>query len=233
MAIKAAFLTSLGFAQAASAADMPAKAPVYKVPAAVAPYNWTGIYVGLQGGYGWGRSEQYDGPAFGSATTGQYNMNGWVGGGTIGANWQTGMWVLGVEGDLSASSIKGGGNTTPSWGCAVADGCTTEVKWFGTARVRVGAAFDRSLVYITGGGAFGSVRVAIAATTPSIEGTVNRTGWSAGAGYEYAFSPNWSGKLEYLHVDLGRDFTWWQFGAIPGLSRASFDVARVGINYKF
>jgi outer membrane immunogenic protein len=217
----------LAVASAAHAADLAVKAPVYKAPIVV-PFSWTGFYLGGQGGVAWGQSEQYD--PFG-ASSGKYDIKGGFGGGTVGYNWQIANWVLGVEADASASDVKGGGNSSLTWGCAVPGGCVTDVKWFGTARARVGYALDQWLVYGTGGAAFGRVNTSIANSIFS--GSNDRTGWTAGAGIEYAFTPHWSAKAEYLHVDLGSDYQWTTFGADPGLSRAHFDLIRGGINYRF
>ena len=216
------------FAAPAIAADMPVKAPVYK--AAPAPlFNWTGFYAGIQGGYGWGTSRQFDPLGNGSLP---YNMRGWVGGGTLGANWQNGSWLLGVEADISDSGIKGSTNTHPTWGCIVANGCFTDVNWFGTVRGRAGVVADKWLVYATGGYAYGNVHVGIL-TDPANDSTVSRSGWTAGGGIEYALAPNWTAKLEYLYVNLGRDFQWTTFTGDPGLARATFGVVRAGLNYKF
>jgi outer membrane immunogenic protein len=219
-------LFAIGFAQAADLAPAPVyPAPVYK---AVPVFSWTGFYVGGQGGFAWGQSEQYD--PFG-ATTGRYDISGGFGGGTVGYNWQVNSWVFGLEGDISGSGIKGGASSSPSWGCVVPGGCVTEVKWFGTARGRVGYAAGPWLFYGTGGAAFGSVHTFIATT--AFDGTVDRTGWTAGAGIEYGFAPHWSVKVEYLHVDLGSNFQWTTFAADPGLTRAEFNLIRGGINYRF
>src|SRR3954466_5694264 len=99
-----ALAVAAGFAQSASAADMPAKAAAI---APVAAPSWTGFYLGISGGYGWGRSEQTDISVFGPFTSGQYSIDGVVLGATAGYNWQTGPLVLGVETDLSFASIRG------------------------------------------------------------------------------------------------------------------------------
>ena len=139
-------LLALGVASA-SAADiqrrqaMPAKAPVYVTPV----YNWTGPYVGIQGGYGWGTSD-YSAPFAGSSTP-----KGGLVGGTLGYNWQMGQAVFGLETDLAWSGIRG--DTT----CAVATTCETRNNWLGTTRARLGFAADRFMPYVTGGAAYGGV----------------------------------------------------------------------------
>jgi outer membrane immunogenic protein len=178
-----------------------------------------------------GGSQQYD--SFGNAST-PYDIKGGFGGGTVGYNWQISNWVLGVEGDISKSDIKGAGDSAPGYSCSFPGGCVSDIKWFGTVRGRAGYAAGAWLLYGTGGAAFGRVHTGFSPTT-TFDGTNNRTGWTAGAGIEYGFAQHWSAKLEYLHVDLGKDFQWTTFlnGTDPGLTRASFDLVRGGVNYRF
>src|ERR1035441_6968515 len=116
---------ALGMVQASSAADLPVKAPVYKAPVVAPLYNWTGPYIGIAGGYGWGHSNQTDPGISTTGTTGttgpadgSYLVSGGILGGTLGYNWQQGPWVFGVEGDYSWADINGSSNvcgpTTPS-----------------------------------------------------------------------------------------------------------------------
>src|SRR3954466_12440902 len=175
---------------AASAADMahrrmPAKAPAYVDQ----QYNWTGFYAGINGGYGFGNSEW-------SAATGSnsFNTSGGLVGGTIGYNQQMGQLVVGVEGDVDASWIKG---TTAAAPCTTS--CETSNSWIGTARGRIGYAFNRVMPYATAGAAFGDIKA-----TPAGFGGVSDTnvGWTAGAGVEVALAGRWSAKAEYLYADL-------------------------------
>jgi opacity protein-like surface antigen len=115
------------------------------------PYNWTGFYVGINGGGGWGDS-RHDFEAAGT-TTGDYRISGATAGGTLGANLQAGGLLLGVEGDMNWSDI-GGSDSCPNPNFT----CRTRNKWFATARGRVGDALDRFLPYITAGAAFGEIR---------------------------------------------------------------------------
>jgi outer membrane immunogenic protein len=107
----------------------------------------------------------------------------------------------------------------------------SDVQWFGTVRGRLGYAAGPWLVYGTGGVAFGNVKTSIEQS--SFSGSVDRAGWTAGAGVEYQFLANWSAKVEYLHVDLGNDIRWTTFGNDPGLTSVDFDVVRAGVNYHF
>src|SRR5664279_190864 len=99
----------LGFTSVASASDMPVKAPA---PIVAPLYNWTGPYIGIAGGYGWGHSNQTDsGISIAGENDGSYAMNGGIIGGMLGYNWQQGPWVFGAEGDYSWADISGSSNT--------------------------------------------------------------------------------------------------------------------------
>ena len=199
----------------ASAADlparMPAKAPVYVAPMA---YNWTGFYLGLNGGYGFGRSEYS-----GALSSGSFDAGGGLFGATVGYNWQTGPLVFGLEGDIDWSGMKGSG------ACG-AFSCDTRNDYLSTIRGRLGYAMDRWMPYITGGAAIGNVKTSIAGV-----GDTNNTkaGWTVGGGIEASLMGPWTAKVEYLHVDLGSADT-----ALAGTSaKFTSDIIRGGINYKF
>lgn len=169
----AAFVLPL--AGPALAADLPVKAPVYKAPVAAPFYDWTGFYVGLNGGYSWGRSETDFSVAGVPLFSTSQNLNGWVFGGQAGYNWQFNRnWLFGLEADLQATGQKGTlglpgitvGPICPG-PAAVALPCTTatttagfeqKLPWLGTARARFGfLPADQVLLYVTGGLAFGEV----------------------------------------------------------------------------
>jgi len=216
---------SLGFAQAASAADMPTKAPM--APAMVAPiWNWTGFYVGIEGGGGWGRTNQVD---TAGTTTNPYNQNGALVGGTIGYNWQMTNWVLGVEADWSWANINGA-VAVPV--CA-APGCFTNLQSFGTGRARLGYAWDRWLVYATGGAAWGHIKVGqdSCAGALTICGTRDQLGWTVGGGVEAYVVPKWSVKVEYLYADFGNPV--YYTPVIPVSATEKVNIIRGGINYHF
>ena len=203
----------------AAAADLarPAPAPYYKAPVMAPMFSWTGFYIGLNGGGGFGRST-WD-------SRGSFNTSGGVIGGTVGYNYQVGQAVVGVEGDIDWANIRGTTNNA----CAL--GCKTSDSWLSTVRGRLGYAADRFMPYITGGVAFGDVK----ATTPGFVGASNdRAGWTLGAGLEYAVAQNWSLKAEYLYVDLGK----FNCGAACGAAvtdNVSFttNLVRAGVNYHF
>jgi outer membrane immunogenic protein len=213
---------------AALAADLPPpvatpRAPAVYVPVA-APFSWTGIYIGVNGGGEFGQSN-WTSPAF--APTGNFNVSGFLVGGTIGGNYQIGSFVIGIEGDGDWADINGTTNNS----CA--PGCETKSTWLATVRGRAGYAWDRVLFYGTGGAAFANVQAA-AGVLPFSSST--QVGWTAGGGIEYAFSPNWTAKVEYLFVDLQN--------ASCGVGNCSLgggttnvglteNIIRGGINFKF
>jgi outer membrane immunogenic protein len=213
---------ALGIASA-SAADierrvMPAKAPAYVSQM----YNWTGFYVGINGGYGFGKSNWSD--VLG--TTGDFNVNGAMAGGTLGYNLQTGVWVWGLEGDIDYSWMRGS-VTNAAIGCF---GCETRNRWLATGRGRIGYAWDRFLPYITGGVAFGDIK---ATNTFGASETKTKIGYVLGAGVEYAFLGAWSAKVEYNYVDLGKGTC---SAATCGLDtdvKFRTNIVKVGVNYRF
>jgi outer membrane immunogenic protein len=203
--------------QAAVAADLPRRPPPdYPVKAQpLRAFDWSGFYVGVNGGYGWG-SSRYD---FGAAGANRFNVNGGLAGGTIGYNYQFGQTVVGIEGDFDWANLNG------SSAC-VAGICQTKVDWLSTVRGRLGYAIDRFMPFVTAGAAFGDVK----ANIPGLGSQSNtQAGWTVGGGAEYAFAPNWTIKAEYLYVDLGK-FNCTTCGANVKFNE---NIVRAGLNYKF
>src|ERR1700722_9739543 len=157
----------MGTAAAADLPPRPAPAPYYKAPAFVQAYNWTGFYIGVNGGGGFGRST-WD-------STAPFNISGGLAGGTLGYNYQIGPAVLGVEGDIDWADIKGTTNSACLFGCKTSD------HWLSTVRGRLGYAADRFMPFISGGAAFGDIKT----STPGFAGaTQTNVGWTLGAGLE-------------------------------------------------
>ncbi len=228
----ATMIAAAGLSQIALAADLPrrsASAPMFS-PTPV--YNWTGIYVGLNGGGGWGHQDplnlitnRFDGASV--------DFSGGVFGGTAGAQIQSGHVVIGFEADLDWAGLKGSGTFVPTIGSVAVGGpvnANTSVDWEATARARVGYAHDNWLFYATGGLALLGAKTTF---TPLLGGTcgtfgiVNcsgtnkQVGAALGGGVEYGITPNVSAKLEYLY-----------------LTAASLDIShhseiRAGLNYRF
>lgn len=211
IAALAAFAGQAGAADLARRQQMPVKAPYMEQI-----YNWTGFYLGINGGGAWGRSN-WD-------TLGNIDISGGTVGGTVGYNYQVNQAVFGVEGDINWSDIKG------SAGCGVGINCQTQNEWLGTARARVGYAFDRIMPYVTGGAAFGNIK-ATQTGLPSTDDT--KVGWTLGGGVEAAFAPNWSAKIEYLYVDLGHLSCGAVSCGVPTNVDFRTSLVRGGVNYRF
>jgi outer membrane immunogenic protein len=191
--------TTALFASQAVAADL--GRPIYKAPVVVAaPMMWNGFYIGINGGLAAG-----DASASITGVPGSLDITsrGGFGGGQIGYNWQfSPNWVLGVEADFQGGSIEGSVSLNGLGGGISAGSKTTA---FGTARGRVGYAFGNSLLYATGGYAYGKNELFVTGLGGGISIERNHSGWTAGAGLEHAFAPNWTAKVEYLYVDLGSE----------------------------
>jgi len=212
----------LVMAPRADAADL-SLAPLYKAPPSemTQAYNWTGFYLGLNGGGGWGDSHWQG--------VGRADLSGGQVGGTAGYNWQIGRSVLGVEGDIDWNHMQGT-NLSPL--CPGTGGsCSTTETWLSTVRGRAGYAFGSVLPYVTGGLALGDIRAA----TPGFAGASNTSaGWTAGGGIEFGLTGNWSAKAEYLYVDLGRFNCGVNCNGLPTDNVSMHDnVVRAGVNYRF
>ena len=214
-------------ASTAHASDLPSRrAPIYS---AVPYFTWTGFYAGVNAGFGWstGTSRYYD-PAFGRIGGG--SKNGFVGGGQVGYNYQMGMFVLGAEGDLQYAAV---GNKGASYGNTYFPGENN--GFYGTIRARLGVAFDRVLVFGTGGLAYGDIggnRPVDTELGNHRDNSIN-AGWTLGAGAEYAVTDNIVARVEgsYVNLDTKDNYV---LGDRIGLRRdTEFGVLRAGLNYKF
>jgi outer membrane immunogenic protein len=244
------FCALIAFGAPAFAADLPPapapRAPVVYVPPVLPVYNWSGVYLGINGGYGFGSSEWTDplNPS-GSTSSGTFNTSGGLVGGTLGVNFQTGGFVFGVEGDWDWQGLQGTSTNVfctsvfTSTALTSGAGCETKSDWIATIRGRAGYAADRVLFYGTAGGAAGNVQVGL--NTLPLQSTTEY-GWTAGAGIEWAFADNWTAKVEYLFVDLGN--TTCNNSANCGFDTANLNAAndsvkftesmiRAGVNFKF
>ena len=215
----------------ARAADLAAPTLPPPVPAL---YNWNGVYVGVNGGWGDGNSNWTDGTL---GETGRFQISGYLAGGSAGFNYQVGAYVFGIEGDFDWSHLTGGSGFTCG---AIADavspptGCQTQSEWLGTVRGRVGYAVNSVLIYGTGGAAFGNIQTGL--IPPSTFDSSTETGWTIGAGIEVGFAPNWTAKAEYLFVELP-DATCTTVvncgGAVGSTVSFNESIVRAGINFKF
>jgi outer membrane immunogenic protein len=260
-------LVTAAFAAVAASSALAADMPVKARPVVVAVYDWTGFYIGGNVGYSWGRSRT-DVSYYNNATnalfargSGDFDMDGWVAGGQAGYNWQRERWVFGLEGDIQATGQKGSAlftcvgplcsNNTAINPALAPVNVTLENKldWFATFRGRVGYTFVPTVLgYVTGGLAVGGVQGSGVITGFNANGAAisaafsnddTQVGWTVGAGLEASLGGNWTGKIEYLYLDLGRFHTTALLLANAPAVRAEFSshitdhIARVGVNYRF
>jgi outer membrane immunogenic protein len=239
---------------AARAADMQLKA----APAPAPVYSWTGFYAGLNGGYGlaedpFSQTLTGGGLTESSSINSRVTPNGGIFGGQLGYNYQSGHAVFGVEGDFQWSGQRDtagcGLECVSEAGSAITLGSAEQsIKWFGTARGRLGWADNGWLLYITGGGAWAGIDATTAfsesagAVSFAQSGTTSftRAGWVLGGGTEVRISGPWSAKFEYLYMDFGGISDTMTviepgFGAVASLttnSKLQDHIIRAGLNYK-
>jgi outer membrane immunogenic protein len=223
-------VAAVGLSTGALAADMrmPMKAP----PAPIAAvFSWTGFYVGINGGWGWGRSRWELLPL--GLNEGSHRPDGGTVGGQIGYNWQVGGWVFGLEAQGNWADFHGS-NVSLVFPTATN---RTHIDAFGLFTGKVGYAWDHFMLYAKGGAAVQSVDYRYFTTASGVTGgTADETRWGAsvGVGIEWAFAPNWSAGLEYNHLFMGkRDIT---FAPLPNVTdrvRLDTDVFTARVNYRF
>lgn len=201
-------------------------------------FSWTGFYIGGHLGYGWGtsssanRSGVGNGDAFDGASGFTIEPRGWLGGVTLGYNWQTDAFVFGVEGDLGYLGAEDSQRSSTAFTSADYGG-------YGTLTARIGYSDDRWLFYGKGGAAFADIEnragAVVGGVNDASDFTKNHdvhTGWALGGGVEFAFQPNMSLKAEYLYMDFGDDDS----GNLDGdVFRHENDIhtLKVGLNYSF
>jgi outer membrane immunogenic protein len=224
----------LGLMSPALGADLPMKAPVVATPM----YDWSGFYVGVYGGGGFGNHNLNNalGPLGFANYTINYDSTGGIGGGEVGYNVQSGNYVIGVEGDGFWSGIKGSDRSQFNNGAlpifAIDE---TKLRYGGSFRARGGIALDRILLFVDGGWAAGSL--VHTNTVPGVgvdSFTVQRSGLTAGGGIAYAITNNLIGKFEYRYYDFGRfvrsnPIT----GVLPYTVDSTYSVVTLGLDYKF
>jgi outer membrane immunogenic protein len=223
----ARIVAATAFVAAASSASAADLRPAYKGPApvAVAAYNWSGLYVGVHGGYGTGELNSNI-----LGTTGKRDIDGWFGGGQIGWNWQAAgsPWVFGIEVDASFGSIEDS-VTTPGFGSL-----SIETKSFGTVRGRVGYAVDRVLFYATGGYAWVDNEMTIGLTGFGTFNSSNtHSGWTVGGGVEWALADAWTAKVEYLYINTSAEPYFLSVLGPGGEFNPEIHTFRLGLNYRF
>jgi outer membrane immunogenic protein len=198
--------------------------PSYSAPEMMSqPNDWTGFYVGVLGGYGFGNTDTTGG------STSSIQTNGVLGGVTVGGNYQIDSFVLGIEGDVGWSGQSGSAT------CA-AGTCSADYDWIGSVRGRAGYAIDPVLLYATGGVAVARVNTSVSPVAPGTTGSYSDTftGWTIGAGAEAALTEQLSAKIEYSYSDFG-DQTAPANTLAAGATTVSptSHAIKVGLNYRF
>mgnify|MGYP001428880138 CR=1 FL=1 len=239
----AALIGAAAAAHAAAAADLTPRLGGVEAPPA---FSWSGFYLGVHGGYGWGSSDWTvinTLPPTGATSTANPRSAGLLGGIQLGADHQFGNWVLGVGADFSLiDGAASGASTLVSLG-----GTTTvahsEIDWLATFTARFGYAFDRSLFYVKGGisGAEFKDDYLLSGPVAAVDsGTLGniRVGWTIGAGYEYAIFDNWTARIEYDYLDFGSTAENFVFSGLTNVAinqsiERKLQLVSVGIGYKF
>jgi outer membrane immunogenic protein len=232
--------------------------------------TWTGFYIGVNGGYGWSNGNVTETPFQNFAFpvfvvpggTANSKLQGALFGAHTGYNWQTGAWVLGVEGDFDGAGINNSAAAVFADPLLGSGGTATDglmvhqnIEWLATIRGRLGYTWSSSMVYATGGGAWESLRTNVLLSTDTSAGVVSqsatasftntRSGYAVGAGYEYTINSNWLARVEYLHYGFSGGGTTFALpvgcgfvvGGVCGgnisANNNSIDTVRAALSYKF
>jgi len=189
-------LIALAAALAASpalAADLSAPGTGYVAPPAATPFQWSGMYFGVQGGYDWNHATNTSNPDEGIAA----DVNGGIAGVYGGYNWQFGQAVFGVDASINYDWAQGGVNSL-----GVPTGNTAEVDWKAFLRARLGWAIaERLLIYGTAGGSVADLKPIFAGGV--VQGDPSAWGWTIGAGAEWAFADHWTARVDYAYANYG------------------------------
>lgn len=223
------------------AADLAARPYTKAAPMIAAAYDWSGFYIGANGGWGTSRKcWDYAGTAGGlravNADDGCHDASGATAGGQIGYNWQVGTWVFGLEAQGNWADFKGSNVALFSNG---ANTNQTKIDAFGLFTARVGYAFNNALLYVKGGAAVTSDKYSYYNTATGIDiATASETRWGAavGGGFEYGFTPNWSFAVEYDHLFMdSKDVTFSPVVTRQNVDRIKqdADIVTARINYRW
>lgn len=240
------------FSLPAAAADLAAR-PYVKAPAYVQPiYDWSGFYVGAHVGYAWGDEHDNLSEVVG-ANADKFNVDGFLGGIHAGYNWQSNKFVFGIEGDFDGSGVRGSQafDDSPRSTLRSIGSLSLKNNWQASLRARAGIAENNWLLYVTGGVAFADVDSnlsiynlnptaceGVCVIGPGFQSSANQTlvGYTVGIGSEYAFSRNWTGRVEVRYTDFGSE----TFNLVDNVgnalpTRVRFDQvnATLGLSYRF
>jgi outer membrane immunogenic protein len=229
-------------ASAFAAASLSAQAADMRIkPKPPETFNWAGCYLGGSLGYAWGRDFDTEtvaatGLLSGSSPTDSANANGAKLGGYLGCNWQLGApWVIGAEGDGEWANLRGT-TTFPNTG-PPSDFYDTHIDNQSSIRARVGYLLEpRLILYATGGVAFASINEhdVLAAAGVFTDNSTTRTGWTLGAGLDYALTDRWIGRIEYRYANFGTfSYNSAVFGPVTESHKTTENAFRLGLAYKF
>jgi outer membrane immunogenic protein len=231
-----ASLIALGAAAPALAADLAAR-PYTKAPAMIAAvYDWSGFYIGVNGGWGSSHNSWDSLPPFLAGSEGSHDATGGTVGGQVGYRWQAGTWVFGLEAQGNWADFSGSNVSTRFPGFVN----TSKIDAFGLFTGQVGYAANNVLFYVKGGAAVTADRYRInnvAGALSGVTGDDTRWGGTVGVGLEYAFAPNWSVGIEYDHLFM-QDRTY-NFTTPAGVAfgtdriRQDVDLVTARLNYRF
>jgi outer membrane immunogenic protein len=242
--LSTASLGVLALASPALAADLPLKAP----SATASVYDWTGVYVGVFGGGGYGNHNLNN--STGSAVpfadfSANYASTGGIGGGEIGYNWQSGSFVIGIEGDLAWTGIKG--NDANQFNAGAFPGVTAvdadNLRWTGALLARGGYTIDRWMFFFEGGYAFGDIQHTntppVGTGLPVDKFNVTANGLTGGGGVAYAITNNVSAKFDFRYTSFNgynrpagpNGLT--QNGQLSYSTVSTYSVVTLGLDFKF
>jgi outer membrane immunogenic protein len=233
-------LASLGIAPAL-AADLPARTYTKAPPAVVALYDWSGFYIGLNGG-GASSRECYTitsvaGAAVVPNSEGCHNASGGLVGGQLGYRWQASSWVFGLEAQGDWASLKGSNSSLTA---IIPYTNQTKIDALGLFTGQVGYAWNNVLWYVKGGAAVSDNKYSSFFTASGIvfnQTTETRWGGVVGTGLEIGFAPNWSVGFEYDHLFMGNPNVTFPVSAIAVTRsdniRQDVDMGTIRINYRF
>jgi opacity protein-like surface antigen len=208
-------------------------------------HHWTGLYVGVHGGGSWGTTNWKSADGFlGAVSTSTFagtgTMDGMIGGGQVGYNYQFGRMVAGIETDVSAGNLDGFAKCATTENATAAFTCHSRIETLGTVTGRLGVTWDNLLIYGKGGFAWADEKHDVyRQDLPNVfQGSSTRVGYTAGAGLEYAFSPAWSARTEYRYLDFGtQTLVLTDTAGGGGTSNVALaqrsHIAMLGVNYKF
>ena len=240
-----ASLIALGAAAPAVAADLAAR-PYTKAPAMIAAvYDWSGFYVGINGGWGsshntWTNNSILGVPV-GANAEGSHDSTGGTVGGQVGYRWQSGTFVFGVEAQGNWADFSGSNASISPFNIGATN--RTKIDAFGLFTGQIGYAWNNALLYVKGGAAVTDNKYEGLITGPGTvfdRTTDTRWGGTVGVGLEYGFAPNWSAAIEYDHLFMGNhNTTFTSVFPIAGATtrtdniKQDVDLVTVRLNYKF